>query len=59
MFSILPDVVGATRPALPSLVGTPAGMVVVRVSDLLIRGETVVTAGSVPSRVTWRCSAGR
>jgi len=49
VLSTLLDVVGATRPALSPVEGTPAGTVAVRVCDLLIRGGTVVAAGSVPS----------
>ena len=47
MLSYPPDVAGASRiPESPDA-GTPAGTIVVRVCDLLIRGERTVTAGSV------------
>ena len=50
MLSYLPDVVDASRtPGSPSA-GTPAGTVVVRAADLLVRGGKTVTAGNaVPS----------
>jgi len=47
VLSYPPDVAGASRiPESPDA-GTPAGTIVVRVCDLLIRGERTVTAGSV------------
>ena len=50
MLSYLPDAVDASRtPGSPSA-GTPAGTVVVRAADLLVRGGKTVTAGNaVPS----------
>ena len=48
MLSTLPDAGGATRAAVPPDAGTPAGTVVVRVSDLRIHGGTVTAAGSAP-----------
>ena len=50
MLSYLPDVADASRtPGSPSA-GTPAGTVVVRAADLLVRGGKTVTAGNaVPS----------
>jgi hypothetical protein len=48
MLSTLPDVAGATLAAVPPDAGTPAGTVVVRVSDLLIQGGTVTAGGSAP-----------
>ena len=50
MLSYPPDVAGASRiPESPDA-GTPAGTIVVRVCDLLVRGGRTVTAGSaVPS----------
>jgi hypothetical protein len=44
----LPDAAGATPTAVPPDAGTPAGTVVVRVSDLRIHGGTVMPAGSAP-----------
>ena len=48
MLSTLPDAAGATRTAVPPDAGTPAGTVVVRVSDLRIHGGTVMAAGPAP-----------
>ena len=50
MLSYLPDVGDASRTPESPDAGTPAGTVVVRVSDLLVRGGWTVTAGNaVPS----------
>jgi Insertion element 4 transposase N-terminal len=50
VLSYLPDVADASRTSESPDAGTPAGTVVVRVSDLLIRGGWTVTAGNaVPS----------
>ena len=50
MLSYLPDVADASRTSESPDAGTPAGTVVVRVSDLLVRGGWTVTAGNaVPS----------
>src|SRR5712692_1812493 len=50
VLSYLPDVVGASRVAVSPLAGTPAGPLVVRAADLLVRGGGTVTAGNaVPS----------
>jgi hypothetical protein len=46
VLSYLPDVFDATRTAVSPDAGTPAGTVVVRASDLLIRGGGTVTAGA-------------
>ena len=48
MLVTLPDAAGATRAAVPPDAGTPAGTVVVRVSDLRIHGGTAMAAGSAP-----------
>ena len=48
MLFTLPDAAGATPTAVPPDAGTPAGTVVVRVSDLRIHGGTVMPAGSAP-----------
>jgi hypothetical protein len=48
--SCLPSVVDAIRPEGSPAAGTPAGTVVVRAADLLVRGDGTVTAcGAVPS----------
>jgi Insertion element 4 transposase N-terminal len=50
VLSYLPDVADASRTSESPDAGTPAGTVVVRVSDLLVRGGWTVTAGNaVPS----------
>ena len=50
MLSYLPDVVDANRTPGSPPAGTPAGTVVVRAADLLVRGGKAVTAGNaVPS----------
>ena len=50
MLSYLPDVAVASQTSESPDAGTPAGTIVVRVSDLLVRGGKTVTAGSaVPS----------
>ncbi len=50
MLSYLPDVVDASRTSGSPVAGTPAGTVVVRAADLLVRGGGTVTAGNaVPS----------
>jgi len=50
MLSYLPAVAGASPAAARPDAGTPAGTVVVRSADLLVRGgETVTVAGGVPS----------
>ena len=45
MLSYLPDVAGASRKAEFPVTGTPAGTIVVRAADLLIRGGGAVAAG--------------
>ena len=45
MLSYLPAVVDASRTAESPVAGTPAGTVVVRAADLLVRGGETVTAG--------------
>jgi len=48
--SCLPSVAGAIRPEKSPVAGTPAGTIVVRVSDLRVHGETVTAAGdAVPA----------
>jgi hypothetical protein len=50
VLSYLPDVADASRIPVSPSAGTPAGTVVVRAADLLVRGGKTVTAGSaVPS----------
>ena len=50
MLSYLPDVADASRTPGSPPAGTPAGTVVVRAADLLVRGGKTVTAGNaVPS----------
>ena len=50
MLSYLPDVADASRTSESPDAGTPAGTVVVRAADLLVRGGKTVTAGNaVPS----------
>ena len=50
MLSYLPDVADASRTPGSRSAGTPAGTVVVRAADLLVRGGKTVTAGNaVPS----------
>jgi len=50
VLSYMPDVADASRTSESPDAGTPAGTVVVRVSDLLVRGGWAVTAGNaVPS----------
>ena len=46
MLSYLPDVADASRTSESPDAGVPAGTIVVRVSDLLVRGERTVTAGN-------------
>ena len=48
MLSYLPDVADATRTAASPVTGTPAGTVVVRVSDLRVHGGTATGAGALP-----------
>jgi hypothetical protein len=45
VLSYLPDVAGASRKAEFPVTGTPAGTIVVRAADLLIRGDGAVAAG--------------
>ena len=50
MLSYLPEVAVASRTAESPVAGTPAGTVVLRAADLLVRGGRTVTAGgAVPS----------
>src|SRR5208337_1207937 len=50
VLSYLPDVAVASRTAESLVAGTPAGTVVLRAADLLVRGGRTVTAGgAVPS----------
>lgn len=48
MLSYLPDVADATLIAASPVTGTPAGTVVVRVSDLRVHGGTAIWAGALP-----------
>jgi hypothetical protein len=51
VLSYLPAVVDASRTAESPVAGTPAGTVVVRAADLLVRGRETVTAGdTAPAR---------
>jgi hypothetical protein len=47
VLSYLPDVARASRTSESPDAGTPAGTIVIRVSDLLVRGGKTVTAGTV------------
>ena len=47
MLSYLPDVAVASRTAESPVTGTPAGAVVLRAADLLVRGSGTVTAGGI------------
>ena len=47
MLSYLPDVAVASQTSETPDAGAPAGTIVVRVSDLLLRGGKTVTAGNV------------
>ena len=47
MLSYLPDVAVASRTAGSPVTGTPAGAVVLRAADLLVRGSGTVTAGGI------------
>ena len=49
MLSYLPDVAGASRTAEFPVTGTPAGTIVVRAADLLVRGGGAVAGGAAPS----------
>ena len=46
MLSYPPDVADASRTSESPDAGTPAGTIVVRVSDLLVRGGSTITAGN-------------
>jgi hypothetical protein len=47
VLSYLPDVAVASRTAESPVTGTPAGAVVLRAADLLVRGSGTVTAGGI------------
>jgi hypothetical protein len=49
VLSYLPDVAGASRTAEFPVTGTPAGTIVVRAADLLVRGGGAVAGGAAPS----------